>query len=178
MYAQCEGAPNSCRGETGRDLFVGNENVGTIGEYTTSGATVKTALIATLDPDGLAISGSDLFVLNYYTNTVGEYTTNGATVKASLISGLDGPSGIAIGPESPPTFTGINTSNSTLNVTGMNCPGGGTYILLQSTNLALPMAQWTPVLTNRFNSDGTLSLSTNIVNLANHAEFYTLKVSE
>ena len=38
---------------------------GTIGEYTTSGATVNAALISGLnDPHGIAVSGSDLFVTN------------------------------------------------------------------------------------------------------------------
>jgi hypothetical protein len=48
------------------------------------------------------------------------------------------------------------------------------YTLLQSTNLALPLPQWTPVLTNNFNGSGVLNLSTNIVNPNSADEFYIL----
>jgi len=69
----------------------------TIGEYTTSGATVNASLISGLTgPDGIAVSGSDLFVVNLLDGTIGEYTTSGATVNAALISGLSFPEGIAV----------------------------------------------------------------------------------
>jgi hypothetical protein len=72
---------------SGSDLFVANGFAGTIGEYTTSGATVNAALMSGLsDPIGIAVSGSDLFVVNGGNDTVGEYTTAGATVNAALIS--------------------------------------------------------------------------------------------
>jgi hypothetical protein len=74
---------------SGSNLFVTNQNTGTIGEYTTSGATVNPALISGLsNPTGIAVSGSDLFVANVGTGTIGEYTTAGATVNPTLISGL------------------------------------------------------------------------------------------
>ena len=39
---------------------------GTIGEYTTSGATVNASLVSGLNyPYGIAVSGSNLFVTNY-----------------------------------------------------------------------------------------------------------------
>ncbi|HUA65398.1 MAG TPA: hypothetical protein VME24_06095 [Alphaproteobacteria bacterium] len=79
-----------------QDLFV-TEHGGTIGEYTTTGATVNASLISGLNqPFGIAISGNDLFVANPTLDTIGEYTTAGATVNASLISGLDEPYSIAI----------------------------------------------------------------------------------
>jgi hypothetical protein len=82
---------------SGSDLFVANSTNGTIGEYTTSGATVNAALISGLSsPFGIALSGSDLFVSNDFAGTIGEYTTSGATVNAALISGLDFPTGIAV----------------------------------------------------------------------------------
>jgi hypothetical protein len=82
---------------SGSDLFVANFNTGTVGEYTSSGATVNASLISGLGlPGGMAISGSDLFVTNFLDGTVGEYTTSGATVNAALISGLSSPLGIAV----------------------------------------------------------------------------------
>src|SRR6266849_1515489 len=69
----------------------------TIGEYTTSGATVNAALVSGLNsPQGIAVSDGNLFVANFNNGTIGEYTTSGATVNAALVSGLSGPEGIAV----------------------------------------------------------------------------------
>jgi hypothetical protein len=81
---------------SGSDLFVANQTSGTIGEYTTSGATMNASLITRLTlPTGVAVSGSDLFVADLFSGTIGEYTTSGATVNASLITGLPSPDAIA-----------------------------------------------------------------------------------
>jgi hypothetical protein len=70
---------------------------GTVGEYTTSGATVNAALVSGLaTPYGIAVSGGLLFVADYYNGTIGEYTTSGVTVNAALVSGLRQPYGIAV----------------------------------------------------------------------------------
>src|SRR4051794_28434221 len=69
-------------------IFISNTLPGTVGEYTTAGATVNPALISGLIfPQGIAVSGSDLFVVNQ-SGTIGQYTTAGATVNPALISGL------------------------------------------------------------------------------------------
>lgn len=80
-----------------QNLYVADFNNATVGEYTTSGATVNASLITKLDGAvGVAISGTNLFVLSQAGGTVGEYTTSGATINASLTSGLYGSCGIAI----------------------------------------------------------------------------------
>ena len=94
----------------GQDIYVTNYSgiIGsgygdTIGEYTTSGATVNASLVSGLTgPVSIAVSGSNLFVTTEVPATessykVGEYdATTGATVNASLITtGLNGPWGIA-----------------------------------------------------------------------------------
>jgi hypothetical protein len=87
----------------GSDLFVVNYGSNSIGEYTTSGATVNADLISGLsDPGGgIAVCGSDLFVVNVAGGyegygMIGEYTTSGAVVNASLVSGLYIPGAIAV----------------------------------------------------------------------------------
>lgn len=78
-------------------LYVSSNGSGTIGEYTTSGATINASFISGLNsPAGIAFSGNDLFVANSGSGTIGEYTASGATVNASLISGLSNPYDIAI----------------------------------------------------------------------------------
>lgn len=77
-------------------IYVVNTASGTIGEYTTAGATVNASLISGLDsPIGLAVSGGYIYVSSPTNFRVGEYTTAGATVNATLISeGV--PSGLAV----------------------------------------------------------------------------------
>ena len=78
-------------------VFLTNDNNNTIGEYTTSGATLNASLISGLnEPEGIAVSTTDIFVANYLSGTVSEYTTSGALVNASLITGLNGPYGVTL----------------------------------------------------------------------------------
>jgi hypothetical protein len=97
---------------SGDRLFVVNggtdPGTGTIGEYTTSGATVNPALVSGLIfPGAIAVSGDNLFVASLQTGTIGEYTTSGATVNASLISGLNQPGDIAIVSASIPEASSV-----------------------------------------------------------------------
>lgn len=73
-----------------------------------------------------------------------------------------------------PVFTSLSVSGATLNITATNGAYGGQYVLLGTTNLALPLGQWTPVLTNNFDGSGNLNLSTNVINPAVPVEFFTI----
>ncbi|HTR40699.1 MAG TPA: hypothetical protein VMH87_03710, partial [Pseudomonadales bacterium] len=77
---------------------------------------------------------------------------------------------------SPVTITGINISGSTLTLTATNGASGGQFVLLESTNLMLHLGQWTPVITNNFDANGHLNLSTNIVTPGTPQEFYLLQM--
>ena len=75
---------------SGSSLFVANHVIGTISEFTTSGALVNASLVSGLNqPTAVAVSGSDLFVENLGDGTIGKYNAiTGATVNAPLVSGL------------------------------------------------------------------------------------------
>lgn len=73
-----------------------------------------------------------------------------------------------------PTITSISVSGTTLTITATNGVVGGQFVLLGSTNLLLPVSQWTPILTNNFDNSGDLNLSTNVVNPGVPQEFYIL----
>jgi hypothetical protein len=47
---------------------------------------------------------------------------------------------------------------------GSSGPIGVQYRVLSSTNAALPMADWTPILTNKFLSNGMFSFTTPATN--------------
>lgn len=75
-----------------------------------------------------------------------------------------------------PIITGIAVSGPTLTITATNGPANGEFVLLQSANVTLPLAQWTPVLTNSFDGNGGITLSTNVVSPSISQQFYTLRV--
>jgi hypothetical protein len=76
---------------------------------------------------------------------------------------------------SSPLITSVSLNAATLAISATNGTPGSAWILLQSTNLALPLSQWQTNLTGNF--DGSGNLSTNIPNAAtNRQEFYILKV--
>jgi uncharacterized delta-60 repeat protein len=92
------------------DLFVADSPT-SIGEYSTSGATINATLISGSEVDGFAISGSDIFASDASTGTVGEYTTAGTAVNADLISDANGPHAIAI---SGSDLFVVNMTNGTI----------------------------------------------------------------
>ncbi len=73
------------------------------------------------------------------------------------------------------TITGFSVNGSTLTLTATGGTPAGQVVLLQSTDLALPLSQWTPVSTNAFDVSGNLQLSTDIIDPAKSLSFYVLK---
>lgn len=73
-----------------------------------------------------------------------------------------------------PQITSIGVTGTTLNLTAVNGVSNGQFVLLGSTDVTLPFAQWTPILTNNFDSGGNLTLSTNVLNPAVPVEFFIL----
>jgi alpha-D-xyloside xylohydrolase len=76
---------------------------------------------------------------------------------------------------SSPQLTTIALNGTWLSLSATNGTPSGSWELLQSTNVALPLSQWQTNLMGNF--DGSGNLSTNIANAAtNLQEFYILKV--
>jgi hypothetical protein len=81
---------------------------------------------------------------------------------------------VAVGPPPTPRVTHISLSGTALSISATNGLPGGSWELLQSTNVALPLSQWQTNIMGTF--DGSGNLSTNILNTAtNRQEFYILK---
>ncbi len=95
------------------------------------------------------------------------WNTNNLTVNGSI--------SVVSAAAPAPHFTKIGITGTTLTIQGTNGTSNGQYVLLQSTNLALPLNLWSPALTNSFDSNGNFNLSTNIVSPNNAREFYRLK---
>jgi hypothetical protein len=76
---------------------------------------------------------------------------------------------------STPHITSISISGPTLHLTATNGNSNAQFALLSSTNVSLPLSQWTPVLTNNFDSNGNLKLSTKIIDPSVRLDYYMLR---
>jgi hypothetical protein len=74
-----------------------------------------------------------------------------------------------------PKITGIGVHGPTLTLTATNGPINGPFVLLGSGDVTSPFNQWTPVLTNSFDSNGALNISTNVVDPGNAHQYYILR---
>ena len=74
-----------------------------------------------------------------------------------------------------PSITHVGMSAGNIIITGTNNAGpGGTYHLLTSTNVTLPLSNWTVLTSGSFDGTGTVH-STNAINPATSRSFYILE---
>ncbi len=73
-----------------------------------------------------------------------------------------------------PTFNSPTLSGNELVLSGTGGTPNGIYYVLTSTNIALPLANWTPLATNNFDGSGAFSY-TNVVNPASSQQFFSLQ---
>ncbi len=89
--------------------------------------------------------------------------------------GLDDISVVQVVGMSTPSVTGFSLSGTNLVLNGSNGLSGGTYYVMMSINLALPLSQWTPVATNVLSASGNFTMTgTNVVNRDARQQFYRI----
>lgn len=79
-------------------------------------------------------------------------------------------------PVTNPRITGFNLSGSNLILNGTNGVPGYTYAVLSSTNVALPLSNWTRVATNTFGLTGGFII-TNSITASEPRRFYLLQLT-
>ena len=119
-----------------------------------SGATTETLTLANVQP---ADAGRYQVVI---TNAYGVATSAVATLP--MVAGV-------------PRVTSVRLDGANLVYGGVGGIEGGTYYVLATTNVALPVADWVRVATNRFGAGGTFSV-TNAVDPAKRQQFFRLQV--
>lgn len=82
---------------------------------------------------------------------------------------------ISVAQETPPQFGGVQLAGGGLVFTGTGGVTNGTYYVLATTNLDLPVTNWTRVLTNQFDSGGNFNF-TNAVLPNAPKSFYLLQL--
>jgi hypothetical protein len=86
---------------------------------------------------------------------------------------------LEVSPPSSPSFSSASFDSSSGNIilSGTGGVKNGAYDVLTSTNVALPLSQWTPVATNQFNSSGSF-VFTNSVQTGDSQRFFLLQIPE
>jgi hypothetical protein len=105
------------------------------------------------------------------------FSTAGATPNPTVeLIGLD-VIGFDLIPPPQPGIVNISLSGTNLVLSGTNGMATGVYHLLASTNLALPLNQWSPVATNALTANGDFTITaTNAVKPKSASQFYVLKL--
>lgn len=84
---------------------------------------------------------------------------------------------VRVVPLSQPVLTGVNLTGTNVLLNAANGQWNGAYVALTTTNLAQPMAQWTPLTTNLLDGSGNFTVNTLIpVNPAAPQRFYRLRL--
>jgi Chondroitinase B/Concanavalin A-like lectin/glucanases superfamily len=73
-----------------------------------------------------------------------------------------------------PYIAGVVTSNGNLVFAGTNGMPNASYVVLTSTNLALPVSNWTPIATNQFDAGGYFSCTNAMIDSIQ--QFYLLRL--
>jgi len=104
------------------------------------------------------------------------YAVAGTNTVSLVVNGAGGSSTntlanyIVVKPK--PAFGKPVLTGGGLVLSGINGPAGQQYRILSTTNVALPLASWTPIYTNTFNSDGSYGYTNSAV--TNKAGFLLL----
>lgn len=150
-----------------------------VAQTITNGGTLTVSI---LNPP---ISGQTFKLFNALAFTGAFAQTNLPTLSAGLswntvnlgVNGSISVTGTAAGPTTNANITKVSFSNGNLIVHGTNNNVPNTnfhYVVLSSTNIALPLTNWTPVSTNPFNFDGTFDY-TNAIAPGSARQFIDVK---
>jgi hypothetical protein len=130
------------------------------------------------------LSGSTIYFSDAGADTIWQIPIVGGSA-SSVLSGLNGTARrvrFYSGPESRPSpgIAGIAVfgtgPGAQLVVNGTNGYVGGTYYIVTSTNLALPLGQWTAISTNILTASGGFTLSATASEVAGApGQYYVLK---
>jgi len=110
------------------------------------------------------------------THTFKGVGTNLVTLSVSGGLGTNSASlAIVVLPSQPPVIGGVQIIGGSFIITGTNGTAGANYLVLTSTNLALPLTNWTILSTNPFGSGGSVNV-TNPLNSNSPQIYYRLRL--
>ncbi|MEI9960427.1 MAG: hypothetical protein WDM76_04625 [Limisphaerales bacterium] len=156
-----------------------NKTAGTRDQITTTGAIVYGGTLNVANLAGTLANNDSFKIFNgasysgSFANIVPATPGSGlAWDTSALVS--SGTLKVVTASAARPTINSISLSGGQLVLSGTNNGGsGGTYQILTSTNLAVPLASWSVLTNGAFNGNGSFA-STNAIG-TNKQQFYILK---
>lgn len=136
-----------------------------------------TLVISNITSDATPLANGDTFTLFSANTHNGNFTSIVGSPGVGLAySFTNGVLSVVTATATPntPVITAISISGSTVSISGTNGTSGQQFRLLSSTNLTLPMTNWTPIYTNTFTGN-PFSLTVPITS-ANAQQFYRVSV--
>jgi hypothetical protein len=160
-----------------------NETGGTNDVLSVGGTLTFGGTLIVTNLSGTLVAGDSFQLLNT-SNCLGSFnTTNLPALNAGLAwtnsLGINGSLSVvsSSAPVSSLAITSFSLSGTNLVVGGTN-QGTGTYYVMGSTNVALPLASWTAIATNVLSGSGNFTLTaTNVINPNAAREFYILSTT-
>jgi polygalacturonase len=158
--------------------FTAGTNVAAI---SVAGNLTLNATVNITNGDGFTVTNYTLFT---YSGSLSGQPTLGAAPTAfpnymyNLDTNTVGEVNLVVSLPSPPVFGNVQLENSgeggsSLVMSGTGGVAGGTYYVLTSTNVALPLNEWTPVATNQFDPSGNFIFTNSAPTNVSH-EFFRL----
>jgi autotransporter-associated beta strand protein len=137
-----------------------------------------TLVVSNVTSDATVLTNGQTFQLFNATTGTGNFASIVGSPGAGLSYVFNPATGVLsvtnVVVKSVPFITHVSISGTTLNISGTNGTPNGPFVLLSSTNVALPVINWTPLLTNTFDGSGNFNLSTNVVVPGVPRDFYLL----
>ncbi|HEY3761071.1 MAG TPA: polysaccharide lyase family protein [Verrucomicrobiae bacterium] len=135
------------------------------GTYTIIATNVFAPVVGGAITNGAYLDAAAPFGTNYY--IVASVNPNGSTNSSPV-------NAVVVAP-SQPQISNIQFVNGNFVISGGNGSAGRPYYILTSSNLTLPVSQWTPLLTNYFDNNGNFA-GTNAIPPGAPQSFYLIQV--
>jgi hypothetical protein len=132
------------------------------------------AFNATLNNGYFPTNGTTFNVVTYGSFT-GSFSSLGLPAAVSWQSNYGSTNFSLVAGSELPQFGIVNLSGTNLIFNGTGGPAGSNYVMLASTNLALPLTNWTALATNTFDGSGRFYY-TNPVSPAKPRQFFIFKL--
>jgi polygalacturonase len=143
-------------------ITLNGPNPMTVDRYSTFTDPGATAVDGCAGPVGVTATGS------VSTSTCGVYTV---TYTANDGNGNSATAIRTVNVAAHPYISGCNSTGTNCVIYGTNGIEGGIYYVLSSTNMTLPLSQWSPETTNQFDGSGNFSFTIKPDNSVN-AKFF------
>jgi len=144
-----------------------------------SGLMLNGNIISVKVTGGTPLGAGAYTLINVPGGTVSGSATLGVISGAGLAAGTSGLISVSGGSlnlvvAQVPFISSFAFSGGHLVLSGANGPDSGTFYVLTSTNLAVPLSNWTSIATNTFSATGTFSV-TNAVSVS--PTFFVIEVA-